>query len=180
AVLIGGGRTFVAGADLKEFGRITSGGARGPLELPALLLRIEDCRKPVVMAIHGTAFGGGLELALAGHYRVAVPGAQVGQPEVKLGIIPGAAGTQRLPRLAGAAKAVEMCAEGNPIKAPDALNFGIVDRLIDGDLLAGAVGFAREIANAPAHKTRERNGKLGTAEQNAPIFAAARENARKK
>src|SRR5271170_8006921 len=179
AVLIGGGKTFVAGADIKEFGKITSGKSGG-FELPSLLLKIEDSRKPVVMAIHGTAFGGGLELAISGHYRVAATSALVGQPEVKLGIIPGAAGTQRLPRLAGAAKAVEMCAEGNPIKAPDALNFGIVDRLIDGDLLAGAVGFAREIASKPAPKTRERNGKLGTAEQNAPIFAAARENARKK
>ena len=93
AVLIGGGRTFVAGADIKEFGKITSGGStRGPGLLP-LLLRIEDCKKPIVMAIHGTALGGGLELAMAGHYRVAAPEAQVGQPEVKLGIIPGAAGT---------------------------------------------------------------------------------------
>src|SRR5271157_6621766 len=115
AVLIGGGKTFIAGADIKEFGKITSGKVGGGLELPALLLRIEDCRKPVVMAIHGTAFGGGLELAMSGHYRVAVPAAQVGQPEVKLGIIPGAHGTQRLPRLAGTAKAVAMCAEGNPI-----------------------------------------------------------------
>src|SRR5712692_847429 len=88
AVLIGGGRTFVAGADIKEFGKITSGKSRGSGFLP-LLLRIEDCRKPVVMAIHGAALGGGLELAMAGHYRVAVPSAQVGQPEVKLGIIPG-------------------------------------------------------------------------------------------
>src|SRR5579864_4540471 len=106
AVVIGAGRTFVAGADIKEFGKMTSGSrSRGSL-LP-LLLRIEDSKKPVVMAIHGTAFGGGLELAMAGHYRVAAPTAQVGQPEVKLGIIPGAAGTQRLPRLAGVAKAVE-------------------------------------------------------------------------
>ena len=79
------------------------------------------------MAIHGTAFGGGLEVAMAGHYRVAAPGAQVGQPEVKLGIIPGAAGTQRLPRLAGVAKAVEMCAGGDPIKAEEAAKLGIVD-----------------------------------------------------
>src|SRR5271163_4133137 len=180
AVLIGGGRTFVAGADIKEFGKMVSGKApRGAGMLP-FLLRVEDSRKPIVVAIHGTAFGGGLELAMSGHYRVAVPSAQVGQPEVKLGIIPGAAGTQRLPRLAGAAKAVEMCADGNPVKAADALKFGIVDRLIDGDLLAGAVAFAREIANAPAHKTRERGDKLGTAEQNASIFVAARENARKK
>src|SRR6266567_729998 len=179
AVLIGGGRTFVAGADIKEFGKMTAGKSRGPGLLP-LLLKIEDCRKPVVMAIHGTAFGGGLELAMAGHYRVAAPNAQVGQPEVKLGLIPGAAGTQRLPRLAGVAKAVEMCAEGNPIKAQDALMAGILDRLIDGDLLSGAIAFAREVAGKPAPKTRERKDKLGAPEQNAPIFATAREAARKK
>jgi 3-hydroxyacyl-CoA dehydrogenase len=180
AVLIGGGRTFVAGADIKEFGRMTSGKATRGEGFKPLLMRIEDCRKPVVIAIHGTAFGGGLELAMAGHYRVAVRGAQVGQPEVKLGIIPGAAGTQRLPRLAGVAKAVEMCAEGNPIKAEEALKFGIIDSLIEGDLLAGAVGFARQIAGKPVRKTRERQEKLGTPQENAPIFAAAREAARKK
>lgn len=180
AVLIGGGKTFVAGADIKEFGKITSGKSRSVLELPALLLRVEDSRKPVVMAIHGNAFGGGLELAMAGHYRVAAPSAQVGQPEVKLGLIPGAAGTQRLPRLAGVAKAVEMCAEGNPLKAQEALKYGIVDRLIEGDLLKGAIAFARESAGKPAPKTRDRIQKLGTPEQNAPIFFAARENARKK
>lgn len=179
AVLIGGGRTFVAGADIKEFGKITSGKSGGALELLPLLLRIEDCRKPVVVAIHGTAFGGGLELAMAGHYRVIAPGAQVGQPEVKLGIIPGAAGTQRLPRLAGVAKAVEMCAQGNPLKSDEALTFGIVDRVIEGDLLAGAVAFAREVVAKPTRKTRERNEKLGTPEQIAPILAAAREMARK-
>src|SRR5437899_10445525 len=97
------------------------------------------------MAIHGTAFGGGLELALAGHYRIASPTAQVGQPEVKLGIIPGAAGTQRLPRLAGVAKAVEMCAQGNPISAQEALESGILDQLVEGDLLSGAVAFARAV-----------------------------------
>jgi 3-hydroxyacyl-CoA dehydrogenase len=180
AVLIGGGTTFVAGADIKEFGKITSGQTQRGVAFLPLLLRIEDCSKPVVMAIHGQAFGGGLELAMAGHYRVASPDAKVGQPEVKLGIIPGAAGTQRLPRLAGVAKAVEMCADGNPVKATDAQKLGIIDRIIEGDLLKGAVAFAREIAGKPAPKTRERNEKLGTAEQNAPIFAAARENARKK
>ena len=113
------------------------------------------------MAIHGQAFGGGLELAMAGHYRVASPTAQVGQPEVKLGIIPGAAGTQRLPRLIGIAKAVEMCAEGKPVSAREAATLGLIDRLIDGDLLAGAVTFAREIAGKPAPKTRERNDKQG-------------------
>jgi len=180
AVLIGGGRTFVAGADIKEFGKLTSGKSSGTMNFPTVLLRIEDCVKPVVMAIHGTAFGGGLELALAGHYRVAVPGAQVGQPEVKLGLIPGAAGTQRLPRLAGVAKALEMCAEGNPVTAADALRFGIVDKMIEGDLLGGAIAFAREIASRPAPRTRDRSEKLGTPEQNAPIFAAAREAAHKK
>jgi 3-hydroxyacyl-CoA dehydrogenase len=180
AVLIGGGRTFVAGADIKEFGKITSGQRSGTMDFPSVLRQIENSSKPVVMAIHGTAFGGGMELALAGHYRVAVPGAQLGQPEVKLGLIPGAAGTQRLPRLAGIAKALEMCAEGNPISAKDALQFGIVDRLIEGDLLSGAVAFAREVAGRPAPKTRDRIEKLGTLEQNAPLFAAARETARKK
>lgn len=181
AVLIGAGKTFVAGADINEFGKITSGKTRGAVSIfPQMLRKIEDCSKPVVMAIHGTAFGGGLELAMAGHYRVAVPSAQVGQPEVKLGIIPGAHGTQRLPRLAGVAKAVEMCADGNPVKAPEAQKLGIIDRIIEGDLLTGAVAFAREVAGKPAPKTRERNEKLGTPEQNAPIFAAARDAARKK
>ena len=179
AVLIGGGRTFVAGADIKEFGKMTSGKPRGAGLLP-LLLTIEDSSKPVIVAIHGTAFGGGLELAMAGHYRVAVSTAQVGQPEVKLGIIPGAAGTQRLPRLAGVAKALEMCATGNPIKADEALKFGIVDRIIEGDLLAGAVAFAREVADKPAPKTRERNEKLGDAAENASLFSSARETAAKK
>ena len=179
AVLIGGGRTFVAGADIREFGKMTAGKSRGPGLLP-LLLKIEDCSKPVVVAIHGTAFGGGLELAMAGHYRVAVADAQVGQPEVKLGLIPGASGTQRLPRLAGVAKAVEMCAQGDPVKAPDALQAGIVDQLIEGDLLAGAVAFARQVAGKPVRKTRERNEKLGDAAKNAGIFSAGREAAHKK
>src|SRR6202048_2237631 len=157
AVIIGGGRTFVAGADIKEFGKMASGkGQRGPGLLP-LLLKIENCSKPAVMAIHGTALGGGLELAMSGHYRVASPGAQVGQPEVKLGLIPGAGGTQRLPRLAGVAKAVEMCTDGNPLKASDALKAGIVDQVIEGDLLKGAVAFAREIATQPIPKTRDLN-----------------------
>src|ERR1700683_4088929 len=179
AVLIGGGRTFVAGADIKEFGKMTSGRTRGAGLLP-LLLGIEDCSKPIVMAIHGAAFGGGLELAMAGHYRVASSDAQVGQPEVKLGLIPGAAGTQRLPRLAGVAKAVEMCLSGNPVKADEALKFGIIDRIIEGDLLAGAVKFAREVAGKLAPKTRERNEKLGNATDNAAIFSSARETAAKK
>jgi 3-hydroxyacyl-CoA dehydrogenase len=176
AVLIGGGRTFVAGADIKEFGKMTAGKKRGAGLLP-LLLKIEDSTKPIIVAIHGTAFGGGLELAIAGHYRVAVSSAQVGQPEVKLGIIPGAAGTQRLPRLAGVAKAVEMCTTGNPATADEALRFGVIDKIIEGDLLTGAVAFAREVAGKPAPKTRERNAKLGNSSENTPVFSRARENA---
>ncbi len=179
-VFIGAGRTFIAGADIKEFGELTSGKIICRESLKPLLLRIENLRTPVVMAIHGTAFGGGLELAMAGHYRIALPSAQVGQPEVKLGIIPGAAGTQRLPRLAGVAKAVEMCAEGAPVKAEDALKWGILNRLVEGDLLSAALAFAKEVAAKPAPKTRERSEKLGTPEQNAAIFAAARETARRR
>ncbi|HXU37131.1 MAG TPA: 3-hydroxyacyl-CoA dehydrogenase NAD-binding domain-containing protein [Blastocatellia bacterium] len=180
AILIGSGTTFIAGADIKEFGKVTSGEKRGGSLLP-LLLAIEDSPKPTIAAIHGTAFGGGLEVAMAFHYRVAAPSAQVGQPEVKLGIIPGAAGTQRLPRLAGVEKAVEMCAFGEPIKTTAALEYGIVDRIIEGDLLAGSVAFAREIiaSGVKPPKTREKNDKLGDEQANAPVFAAAREQARK-
>ena len=142
-VLIGAGRTFIAGADIKEFGKITSGERKDKFSLTGLMLAMEDSTKPVICAIHGTAFGGGLEVAMGAHYRVAVPSAQVGQPEVKLGLIPGAAGTQRLPRLAGIARAVEMCAFGEPVRAPAALEAGIIDRIIEGDLLTGAIAFAR-------------------------------------
>ena len=121
-VIIGGGRSFSAGADIGEIEKVTSG--QRPVEglLPlGFLLTVEDCPKPVVMAIRGAALGGGLELAMAGHYRVSEPAAELGQSEVKLGLIPGAAGTQRLPRLAGVAKAVEMCAFGEPVTAREAL-----------------------------------------------------------
>src|ERR1700730_17191184 len=131
-VLIGGGRTFVAGADIKEFEKITSGQKQRNAGLTPLLQALEECAKPVVCAIHGTAFGGGLETAMACHYRVAVASAQVGQPEVKLGLIPGAAGTQRLPRLVGVATGVEMCAFGEPVKAAAANKAGLIDKIIDG------------------------------------------------
>src|SRR5207302_3800520 len=159
AIIIGSGSTFVAGADIKEFGKITSGKTQRGIAFLPMLIRIEDCSKPVIMAIHGTAFGGGLELAMAGHYRIASASAQVGQPEVKLGIIPGAAGTQRLPRLAGVAKGVELCADGNPIKAAEAHKLGVIDRIIEGDLLKGPLAFAREVAGKPTRKARERNAK---------------------
>jgi 3-hydroxyacyl-CoA dehydrogenase len=180
-VLIGAGQTFIAGADIKEFGKITSGQRKEGINFLDVIKAIEDCSKPTVAAIHGTAFGGGLEIAMGFHYRVAVASAQVGQPEVKLGIIPGAAGTQRLPRLAGVAKATQMCADGNPISAKEALSLGIVDRIVEGDLLAGAVAFVREkIASGERPpKTRERNKKLGDAATNAAIFDAARAQAKK-
>jgi 3-hydroxyacyl-CoA dehydrogenase len=175
-VVIGAGSTFIAGADIREFQKMTSGEKpRGTL-LPTLLA-IEDSPKPVVMAIHGQALGGGMEVSMAGHYRVIAPSAQVGQPEVKLGIIPGAAGTQRLPRLAGVAKAVEMCAFGEPISAQEALALGIVDRIIETDLLTGAVAFARQVADRPAPKARQRNEKLANVDPS--IFAIARDTARK-
>src|SRR5580704_5976886 len=177
-VVIGGGRTFIAGADIREFGKVVSG-EKPRFTLNPVLEKIENSRKPVVMAIHGTAFGGGLEVAMAGHYRVAVPSAQVGQPEVKLGIIPGAGGTQRLPRLAGVGKAVEMCAFGEPVDARAALAAGILDKIIDGDLLTGAVEFARSVAGKLAYKTRERGEKLHDSAGNTAIFALAREQARK-
>jgi 3-hydroxyacyl-CoA dehydrogenase len=180
-ILIGAGRTFIAGADIKEFGKITSGQRKRDLNFLEVIKAIEDCPKPMVAAIHGTAFGGGLETAMGFHYRVAAPSAQVGQPEVKLGIIPGAAGTQRLPRLAGVVKATQMCADGNPIGAKEALELGIVDRIVEGDLLQGAVAFLREkiAAGERPPKTRERNDKLGDEATNAAVFEAARAQAQK-
>ncbi len=176
-VLIGAGQTFIAGADIREFGKIVSG-ERPRLSLLPYLQSIEDSPKPVVAAIHGQAFGGGLETAMSAHYRVITPTAQVGQPEVKLGLIPGAGGTQRLPRLAGVIKALEMCAAGEPVKAQDALMAGIVDRIVGENLLEEAVAFARSIAAEPFRKTRERNEKL--AEANPMFFAVARQQAQAK
>ena len=175
-VVIGAGRTFIAGADIREFVKIVRGEKPGRTLLP-FLAAIESCPKPVIMAIHGQAFGGGLEVAMSGHYRVMATGAQVGQPEVKLGIIPGAAGTQRLPRLAGVAKAVEMCAFGEPIGAEEALAAGIVDRIIEGELLAGAIAFAREVAGQPAPRTSRRDSKLSDTDPT--IFASALRQAQK-
>lgn len=176
-VLIGAGKTFIAGADIREFGKIVSG-EKPRLTLLPYLQSIEDSPKPVVVAIHGTALGGGLETAMSGHYRVIAPTAQVGQPEVKLGLIPGAGGTQRLPRLAGPAKAAEICAFGEAIGAKEARELGIVDSVIEGDLLAGAMAFAREVVDQPIPKTRERNAKLRQPEA-ATAFSQLRDLARK-
>ncbi len=140
------GRTFFAGADITEFGK-------PPVEplLPAVVDRFEASPKPVIAAIHGTALGGGCEVTLGCHYRIAVPSAMIGTPEVKLGLLPGAGGTQRLPRTAGVAAAVEMCATGTPVGAKKALDLGLIDKLAGEESLAGdAVSFAREcVAKGP-------------------------------
>jgi len=150
------GQTFFAGADITEFGK-------PPQQpwLPLVVDTIENCSKPVVAAIHGTALGGGLEIALGCHYRVADKSAKLGTPEVKLGLLPGAGGTQRLPRVAGVRKALEMCATGNPIGAGDGFACGLIDRLIEGDLIPHAVGYAEEVRDVrPLPKSSERQDKL--------------------
>ena len=138
----------------------------------ARLRRIEDCPKPLVAAIHGTALGGGLEIAMACHYRIAIPSARVGQPEVLLGIIPGAGGTQRLPRLAGVPTALELCTQGNHIEADRALRDGILDRIVDGELLPEAVAFARELVGI--RKTREMEEKIRDRDAGLAACAATR------
>jgi 3-hydroxyacyl-CoA dehydrogenase len=172
-VVIGGGRTFISGADIKEFAKITSGEKRD-IGLNAIIDRIEACGKPVIMAINGQALGGGLEVAMGGHYRVLARDAKVGQPEVKLGIIPGAGGTQRLPRLAGIAKALEMCWAGEPIGADEALRHGIADAIAEGDLLTFAVEFAKSQSEV------RRTGGLTATPVDAAVIVAARAAAAKR
>ena len=181
AVLICAGRTFIAGADITEFDRPPA-----PPGIHRVLDAIESCPKPVVAAMHGTAYGGGLETAMCAHYRVAAASARLGLPEVKLGILPGAGGTQRLPRLVGVAKALEMCVTGDPIDTPDALACGLIDAIIGGDeanhgdgeagrnndLRAGAVAFARRRAaeGGPHPKARDLDAKLAEARADPWIF----------
>jgi 3-hydroxyacyl-CoA dehydrogenase len=168
------GQTFFAGADITEFGK-------PPVMpwLPEVVDRIEACSKPVVAAIHGTALGGGLEVALGCHYRVALPSAKLGTPEVKLGLLPGAGGTQRLPRVAGVRKALQMCATGNPIGAKDGFDCGLIDRLIEDDLIPHAVGYAEEVRDIrPLPKSSEREYKINECDPS--VFEDFRkENARK-
>ncbi len=154
-VLVCAGRTFIAGADITEFGKPPRG-----VTLHEMIDRIESATKPVIAAIHGTALGGGLETALGAHYRVAVPSAKLGLPEVKLGLLPGAGGTQRLPRVVGAEAALKMVTSGNPIGAKVALESGLVDELVDeADLRGGAIAFARKVVaeNRPLKKIRDRS-----------------------
>ena len=180
-VVIGAGRTFIAGADIGTLEPMAWDPDAAKPDLHDLLACVEDSAKPIVMAIHGTALGGGLELAMAAQYRVAVSSAKVGLPECALGIIPGAEGTQRLPRLAGVAKALDMVVTSKPLTAIDAHAHGILDAVLDGDLLTGAVAFAEAAvaAGGPHPRTSARHDKLGTPADNAPLFDAARALARK-
>ncbi len=166
------GRTFFAGADITEFGKpmIEPG-------LPTVVDMIEASSKPVVAAIHGTALGGGCEVTLGCHYRVAVPSAKIGTPEVKLGLLPGAGGTQRIPRIAGVKLALEMTAKGDPISAKKALDAGLIDKIVGEDSLeADAIAFAREIATKrPLPRASEK-----TAQADPDVVAAfKKENARR-
>jgi 3-hydroxyacyl-CoA dehydrogenase len=163
-VLTGAGTTFVAGTDIRIFDALTTRelSLARSAKTHAILRRLEDSPKPLVAAIHGQAFGGGNEVAMACHYRIATPDAQIGQPEVRLGIIPGAGGTQRLPRLAGPAVALEVCTTGAPITADKALASGVIDRIVEGDLRGEALAFARgAAARGGARRTRERSEKVG-------------------
>ena len=177
-VLICEGKTFIAGADIAGFGKPPQGA-----NLLEVLTAIEGAPQHVVAAIHGTALGGGFEVALACHYRVAVPSAKCGLPEVKLGLLPGAGGTQRLPRIVGVERALEMLTSGEHVGAKACFEMGLIDALVDeGKLREGAIAFARDlIANQrPLKKVRDLDGKLAAARTKPEIFANFRKaNARK-
>ena len=155
-VVICDGRTFIAGADITEFS-----GPPQPPSLQSAQDAMENCSKPVVAAVHGTALGGGLEVALCAHYRVGISSSQYGLPEVKLGLLPGAGGTQRLPRITGASRALEMMTSGDPISADEALACGLIDEIVD-DLESGAIAFARRavLDDLPLLRIRDRSDKL--------------------
>ena len=167
------GRTFIAGADITEFGK--------PPREPGLhevLDLIESSPKPVVAAVHGTALGGGLEVTLACHYRVGVRTARFGLPEVKLGLLPGAGGTQRLPRVVGVEKALQMIVSGDPIGADAALNHGLIDAIVDGDLTAAGVAFAEKVLSErrPLKKIRDLEDALAAARGKPEVFADFRKS----
>ncbi|MEP4378799.1 MAG: 3-hydroxyacyl-CoA dehydrogenase NAD-binding domain-containing protein [Alphaproteobacteria bacterium] len=176
-VLIGAGRTFPAGADIREFDQP----ARAP-HLVAVIDRLDDIEKPVVAAIHGTALGGGLELTLGCHFRVAAPTARLGTPEVNLGIFPGAAGTQRLPRVAGLDHALELIVLGKPVNAATAHEYGIVDEIVEGDLRAGAVAFAEKVLSdgTPRRISSEPREGIGAPEEHAETIGKYRDLANRR
>lgn len=165
-VLICAGRTFIAGADITEFGKPPQG-----TSLAEAQAALENCPKPVVAAIHGTALGGGLEIAMAAHYRVGVEAARFGLPEVKLGLLPGAGGTQRLPRVTGVEKALQMVTSGDMIGAAEALECGLINEIVD-DLQAGAIAFANKVVadGAPLVKIRDDDTKLAAAKEDPEVF----------
>ncbi|HIE87097.1 MAG: 3-hydroxyacyl-CoA dehydrogenase NAD-binding domain-containing protein [bacterium] len=167
-VLTGMHRAFIAGADISEFGAAATEG----VGLGEALDKMEGSTKPIIAAINGTAFGGGLEVALCCDYRIAAATAPVGLPEVKLGLLPGAGGTQRLPRLIGAEAAVQAIVSGNPIMAPDALTMGIVDRVASGDIVDDAIAYAQEIigAGAATRKIRDLEDKVSADRGNTTLF----------
>jgi 3-hydroxyacyl-CoA dehydrogenase len=170
------GRTFIAGADITEFGKPP----KEPL-LGAVIEAYDASTKPVVAAIHGTALGGGLEVALGCNYRVATPDAKCGLPEVKLGILPGAGGTQRLPRLVGVEKALDMIVVGDPISAKDAKAIGLVDAIVEGDLLEGAVAFAAGIASKrPLPRVRDITANIDPSKIRPGLFDDAKKDAKKR
>jgi 3-hydroxyacyl-CoA dehydrogenase len=172
-VIVCAGRTFIAGADITEFGKPPA-----PPSLHEVLDMIEGNAKPVVAAIHGTALGGGLEVTLACHYRVGVKDARFGLPEVKLGLLPGAGGTQRLPRVVGVEKALAMMVSGDPIRADEALKFGLVDEIVDGDLTAAGVAFAEKVLNEkrPLKKIRDLDDKLAAVRSKPEVFSEFRKS----
>ena len=176
-VLTGAGRAFIAGADISEFG----GKSEGP-SLGDCLAAMDNSSKPIVAAINGTAFGGGLEVALCCHYRVIAPSAPVGLPEVKLGLLPGAGGTQRLPRLIGAEKALSFILSGDPIPGPAAVQMGIADHLSEGDIVEDGLSFASDIIakGSPIRRIRDEEEIVRQARDNAEIFDNARKNAARK
>ena len=167
-VLVGAGRTFIAGADISEFGKPSQ-----PPSLPELIGLIENSPKPVIAAMHGTPLGGGLELTLACHFRIAAPCTRLGLPEIKLGLIPGAGGTQRLPRLVGMDRAIAMILSGEPVPAQQALADGLIDEIVEGDLTAAAVAFARRVLaeKRPLRRVRDLEGKIEPLRANPEKFA---------
>ncbi len=167
------GRTFIAGADITEFGKPPA-----PPSLHTVLDVIERSGKPVIAAVHGTALGGGLEVTLACHYRVGVKDARFGLPEVKLGLLPGAGGTQRLPRVVGVEKALSMMVSGDSIRADEALKHGLLDEIVDGDLTAAAVAFAEKVLNEnrPLKKIRDLDEKLAAVRGKPEVFAQFRKS----
>ncbi len=168
-VLTCGGRTFIAGADITEFGK----SPKSP-DLDEVLTVIENSPKPIIAAIHGTALGGGLEVALACHYRVATKDAKLGLPEVKLGLLPGAGGTQRLPRAVGPELAVKMIVGGDPISAEVALKNGLIEEIVEGPA-AGGESFARKVLDEkrPLRRLRDDDHKLQAAKADRSIFTNA-------